>query len=232
MPGPKHILIVDDDPVARATLAAYIGKAGYHVSVAPDSERMRDCFANENVDLLLLDIGLPDEDGLSLLREIRRQSEVGIIMVTNKSEDVDRIVALELGADDYVIKPFNMRELMARCKNLLRRTQAASVVRSDQPVMRFAGWTINTRRRALTSPTGADVRLTRVEFDLLATLVKNSGRVLSRSHLIERVSSRDRVPSDRTIDVLIGRLRGKIEATPKEPQIIVTVHGVGYVLTS
>jgi two-component system, OmpR family, torCAD operon response regulator TorR len=167
-----------------------------------------------------------------LLREIRRQSEVGVIMVTGKGEDVDRIVALELGADDYVVKPFNTRELFARTKNLLRRTIAARLVRKDEPVKRFAGWTLNIPRRTLTSPAGEDVRLTRFEFELLATLSKNPGCVLSRDSLIDHTSGRDRASSDRTIDVLIGRLRRKIEAIPNDPRIILTVQGIGYVLAA
>ncbi len=226
----SHILIVEDDPVASATLAAYISKEGYKVSTANNGENMRDLFAKGDVDLILLDINLPDEDGFSLLREIRRQSEVGVIMVTGKSEDVDRIVALELGADDYVTKPFNTRELFARAKNLLRRTLSARLIKKDEPVKRFAGWTLSIPRRTLTSPVGEDVRLTRFEFELLATLSNNPGRVLSRDSLIDHVSGRDRASSDRTIDVLIGRLRRKIETTPTAPRLIVTVQGVGYVL--
>lgn len=228
----SHILIVEDDLVASTTLAAYISKEGYRVSTAPDGETMRTLFAKGDVDLILLDISLPDEDGFSLLREIRRQSEVGVIMVTGKAEDVDRIVALELGADDYVTKPFNTRELFARTKNLLRRTMSARLVQQDQPVKRFAGWTLSIPRRALTSPGGEDVHVTRFEFELLATLSKHPGRVQSRDSLIDQVSGRDRAPSDRTIDVLIGRLRRKIEVSPANPRIIVTVQGVGYVLAA
>lgn len=228
----SHILIVEDDPVASATLAAYLGKEGYRVSTAPDGRTMRELFDKGDVDLILLDISLPDEDGFSLLREIRRQSQVGVIMVTGKGEDVDRIVALELGADDYVIKPFNMRELFARAKNLMHRTQAARLVRPDEAAKRFAGWTLNIPRRTLTSPAGDDVRLTQFEFELLATLAKNPGCVMSRDSLIDHVNGRDRAPNDRTIDVLIGRLRRKIETTPKQPRIIVTVQGVGYVLSA
>jgi two-component system, OmpR family, torCAD operon response regulator TorR len=228
----NHILIVEDDLVASTTLSAYISKEGYRVSIAPDGETMRDIFAKGDVDLILLDINLPDEDGFSLLREIRRQSEVGVIMVTGKGEDVDRIVALELGADDYVVKPFNKRELFARAKNLLRRTMSARLVRKDEPVKRFAGWTLNIPRRTLTSPAGEDVRLTRFEFELLATLSRNPGCVLSRDSLIDHTSGRDRASSDRTIDVLIGRLRRKIEAIPNDPRIILTVQGVGYVLAA
>lgn len=226
----SHILIVEDDPVASTTLSAYISKEGYRVSTAPDGETMRELFAKGDVDLILLDINLPDEDGFSLLREVRRQSEVGVIMVTGKAEDVDRIVALEMGADDYVVKPFNMRELFARAKNLLRRTRLARVVQKDETVKRFSGWTLNIPRRTLMSPTGEDVRLTMFEFELLATLCQNSGRVMTRDSLMDHVSGRDRAANDRTIDVLIGRLRRKLEATPADPRIIVTVQGVGYVL--
>lgn len=226
----SHILIVEDDPVASTTLSAYISKEGYRVSTAPDGETMRELFAKGDVDLILLDISLPDEDGFSLLREVRRQSEVGVIMVTGKAEDVDRIVALEMGADDYVVKPFNMRELFARTKNLLRRTQLAHVVRKDEAVKRFSGWTLNIPRRTLTSPTGKDVRLTMFEFELLAALCQNAGRVMTRDSLMDHVSGRDRAANDRTIDVLVGRLRRKLEATPADPRIIVTVQGVGYVL--
>lgn len=226
----NHILIVEDDLVASTTLSAYISKEGYRVSTAPDGQAMRDIFAKGDVDLILLDINLPDEDGFSLLKEIRRQSEVGVIMVTGKAEDIDRIVALELGADDYVVKPFNIRELFARAKNLLRRTMSARLVLKDEPVKRFAGWSLSIPCRTLTSPNGEDVRLTRFEFELLVTLSKNSGRVLSRDSLIDHVSGRDRASSDRTIDVLIGRLRRKIELVPNDPRIILTVQGVGYVL--
>lgn len=226
----SHILIVEDDPVASTTLSAYISKEGYRVSTAPDGETMRELFAKGDVDLILLDISLPDEDGFSLLREVRRQSEVGVIMVTGKAEDVDRIVALEMGADDYVVKPFNTRELFARTKNLLRRTQLAHVVRKDEAVKRFSGWTLNIPRRTLMSPTGEDVRLTMFEFELLAALCQNAGRVMTRDSLMDHVSGRDRAANDRTIDVLVGRLRRKLEATPADPRIIVTVQGVGYVL--
>lgn len=228
----NHILIVEDDFVASTFLSAYISKEGYRVSTAPDGQTMRDIFAKGDVDLILLDINLPDEDGFMLLKEIRRQSEVGVIMVTGKAEDIDRIVALELGADDYVVKPFNIRELFARTKNLLRRTMSARQVLKDEPVKRFAGWSLNIPRRTLTSPNGEDVRLTRFEFELLATLSKNPGRVLSRDNLIDHVSGRDRASSDRTIDVLIGRLRRKIEMVPNDPRIILTVQGVGYVLAA
>ena len=226
----SHILIVEDEPVASATLAAYLEKESYRVSTASDGESMRRIFVGGDVDLILLDINLPGDDGFSLLREIRRLSEVGVIMVTGKGEEVDRIVALEMGADDYVTKPFNMRELFARSKNLLRRTLALRKLRQSEPVIHFSDWCLNVPRRTLTSPAGEDVRLTRFEFELLLALARNSGCVLSRDKLIDHVGSHDRTPNDRTIDVLIGRIRRKIEVAPKDPRIIMTVQGVGYVL--
>ncbi len=231
----NHILVVEDDPVARATLVAYLEKEGYRASAAPDGETLRRLFARGDADLILLDINLPDDDGFSLLREIRRQSEIGVIMVTGKNEDVDRIVALELGADDYVVKPFNMRELFARAKNLLRRTAAIRALRQsrqEDTAIEFAGWTLNLARRTLTSPAGDGVRLTPFEFELLAALARSPGCVLNRDQLIDRVGGRGRAPNDRTIDVLIGRLRRKMEPQPKEPRLIVTVQGAGYVLAA
>ena len=190
---------------------------------------MRRVFARGDVDVVMLDINLPNEDGLSLLRELRRQSEVGIIMVTGRQDVVDRIVALELGADDYVTKPYNMRELLPRAKNLARRVAAARANSPDEPKKQFDGWTLDIPHWTLTSPEGEEVRLTRAEFELLATFVANRGRVLTRDGLIDHVSHRDRDPLDRTIDVLVGRLRRKIEKDPTSPRRIITVHGVGYV---
>ncbi|MCP5371357.1 MAG: response regulator [Hyphomicrobiales bacterium] len=224
-----HIVVVEDEPVSRMTLAGYLAKAGYRVTEAGDGDALRAAMAAGAVDLVLLDINLPGDDGLSLLREIRRQSEVGVIMVTGVSDEVDRIVALEMGADDYVTKPFNTRELLARARNLIRRTEAARAVRADDPVKRFAGWELDLPRRRLTSPAGHEVRLTRGEFELLAALVSNPGRVLTRDNLLDHVSHRDWAPNDRSVDVLIGRVRRKIEQDPKLPRLIVTVHGIGYV---
>lgn len=228
----SQILIVEDDPVAATTLAAYLGKEGYRVHTAADGESMRERFARDDIDLVLLDISLPDDDGFSLLREIRRRSEIGVIMVTSKADEVDRIVALEIGADDYVVKPFNARELLARVKNLLRRSLAARRAATDHRLLRFAGWTLNLAGRTLSSPGGEEVALTRYEFDLLAALAGRAGQVLDRGTLADRLGGGRHVSGDRTIDVLIGRLRRKIELRPGEPRIIVTVQGVGYVLVA
>jgi two-component system, OmpR family, torCAD operon response regulator TorR len=224
-----HILVVEDDPVGRRTLAAYLRKDNNRVSEAENGAAMRRLFAQGDVAVVMLDINLPDDDGLSLLRELRRQSEVGVIMVTGRDDDIDRIVALELGADDYVTKPYNMRELLPRTKNLARRVAAARLVTKDEPKKYFDGWTLDIPRWSLTSPSGEEVRLTRAEFELLASLVGNRGRVLTRDALIDHVSGRGRDPMDRTIDVLIGRLRRKIEKDPAAPHLIITVHGLGYV---
>ncbi|WP_444453943.1 two-component system response regulator DorR [Rhodobacter capsulatus] len=227
-----HILVVEDDPVGRQTLAAYLVKDNHRVSEAGDGEQMRAIFAKGDVDVILLDINLPGEDGLSLLRELRRQSEVGVIMVTSRREDVDRIVALELGADDYVTKPYNMREILPRTRNLARRVTAARVVKADESKKSFEGWTLDIAHWTLTDPSGEAVKMTRAEFELLATFVTHPGQVLSRDQLMTHVSRRGHESFDRTIDVLVRRVRRKIEPDPAKPRLIVTVHGLGYVFSA
>lgn len=232
MPPQHHILVVEDDPVGRGTLAAGLRAENHRVTEADSAAALRRLFAPRDTDVVMLDADLPDESGISVLRDIRSRSEVGVIMVGKRVTDVDRIVALELGADDYVTKPYNLRELLPRAKNLARRVAAArDVVDEPRPQRSFAGWTIDVTHWTLTSPEGDDVRLTRAEFELLATLVTHPGRVMTRDNLLDHVAHRGRDPLDRTIDVLIGRLRRKIEVDPKRPRLIVTVHGVGYVFT-
>lgn len=228
MVNPHHILVVEDDPVARATLSSYFQAASYRVSEAEDGEAMWKQLAASPVDLVLLDINLPGEDGFSLLREIRRTSDIAIIMVTGKTDAFDRVLGLELGAHDYVTKPFNARELMARAKNLIRLTRAVRESTSPAAALSFDGWSLDPAARRLTSPSGEDIPLTRGEFDLLAVLVTCAGRVMTRDTLLDHVSHRAGDPYDRTIDVLVGRLRRKIEDNPKEPRRLITVHGIGY----
>ncbi|MEO5345660.1 MAG: two-component system response regulator TorR [Magnetococcus sp. YQC-9] len=228
MENNEHLLIVEDDPVTRGLLSAYFEKEGYTVVEAENGARMWELLDRFAIDLVLLDINLPDEDGFSLTRALRQRSEIGIILVTGRKEDVDRIIGLELGADDYVIKPFNARELLMRVKNLLRRTRNQR--REEEEAIhryRFHGWTLDTERRHLTSPEGEVVPLTNGEYLLLAVFVRKPGRVFTRDQLLEAVSSRDWVPSDRTIDVMINRLRRKL-GEPHYSRILVTVHGVGY----
>jgi two-component system torCAD operon response regulator TorR len=226
----SHVLVVEDDEVTRAKLAGYLEAAGHRVSEAADGADMREAFAAEQIDLVLLDINLPGEDGLDLTRDIRRRSDVGIILVTGRTDDVDRIVGLEIGADDYVTKPFNPRELLARVKTLLRRTMGTA--RVDAVHKTFAGWTFDTRTRRLVSPQGERLSLTRAEYELLSTLVEHPGMVLGRERLLSHITHRTWDPSDRTIDVLVRRLRQKIEPDPKLPEFIITAHGEGYIFAA
>ncbi len=228
--APFHIVIVEDEVVTRAKLAGYFETEGYRVSEAENGEDMRAILARDPADLLMIDINLPGEDGLLLTREQRSRSDVGIILVSGRSDDVDRIVGLEIGADDYVTKPFNQRELLARVKGLLRRSASRSATKP--PVARFAGWTFDIARRRLTSPEGETVDLTRAEYQTLVAFVQNPGVVLSRERLLRQVMRRAWDPYDRTVDVLVGRLRRKLEPERKMPELIVTAHGEGYLFTA
>jgi len=229
-----HILVVDDEPEIAELLRRYLSAQGFAVSTAPGGAGMRRILAETHVDLLLLDLGLPGEDGLALMRSLREHSSVPVIVVTGRGEPVDRILGLEIGADDYVTKPFDVRELAARVRSVLRRTGerppgAAPGEASD--VVRFAGWALHLDARRLESPQGKTVELTTGEFDLLAALVKAPGRVLSRDELLAATRNREAGPFDRTIDVQIGRLRRKIETDPQHPELIKSVRGAGYVFT-
>jgi len=228
--GAEHILVVEDEPVTRAKLAGYFEAEGYRVSEAADGEEMWRRLSRDWVDLVLLDINLPGEDGLYLTRRLRARFDIGIILVTGRTDEIDRIVGLEIGADDYVTKPFNQRELLARVKNLLRRVAAART--ADTPTMRFNDWEFDLRRRRLVAPDGRTVPLTRAEYELLAAFVRHPGVVMNRDRLLAHVTHRTWDPSDRTIDVLVGRLRRKLERDPKTPELIITAHGEGYVFAA
>jgi DNA-binding response OmpR family regulator len=221
---------VDDDPVTRSLLAGYLANEGYAVSEAGSVEAARTQLAGGEMDVVLLDIRLPGTDGLTLTRELRARSEVGIILITgSKKDDVDRIVGLELGADDYVIKPFNPREVVARTKNLLRRVaHAREIGAADESPLTFEGWRLEPARRRLSSPDGDQVSLTDGEFRLLHALIRQAGQVLSRDRLMDLLRGREWVPSDRTVDVLIGRLRRKLGDDPNNPRFILAVRSVGY----
>ena len=235
MNASAHILVVDDEPDIVEVLRRYLATQGYTVSTATDGSAMRRVMAATPVDLVLLDLGLPGEDGLALMRSLRDESSAAVVVVTGRGETVDRIVGLEVGADDYISKPFDVREVGARVRSVLRRTldrnpRSASAGQSD--VVRFAGWTLDLGARRLESPRGAEVELTTGEFGLLAALVGAPGRVLSRDELLEATRNREAGPFDRTIDVQVGRLRRKIEADPQHPELIKSVRGAGYVFTS
>ncbi|WP_421169544.1 two-component system response regulator TorR [Aeromonas dhakensis] len=226
-----HILVVEDDAVTREKLTGYFEREGYRVTAVENGQEMRAVLAEQTVDLVMLDINLPGEDGLLLTRELRARSTVGIILVTGRSDAVDRIVGLEMGADDYVTKPFELRELLVRVKNLLWRISLAAAQPSEPAVaddaVRFGPWRFDIPRRQL-SRDGVPVRLTKAEYEVLVAFIANAGRVLSRERILALTSHRGDGPSDRTIDVLIRRLRGKMEQDPRDPQLFVTVHGEGY----
>lgn len=225
--APYHILVVEDDDVSRAKLSGYFEAAGHRVSEAEDGNSMRRILAEDPADLLLLDINLPGVDGLELTRELRAASEIGIILVTGRTSDIDKIVGLEMGADDYVTKPFNPRELLARSKNLLRRTARGD--QAERVQRNFAGWHFDLRTRRLSDPSGKNISLTRAEFELLSALSARPGQVLNRERLLSSITHRSWEPNDRTIDVLIRRLRRKLENDPKNPSLIMTAHGEGYI---
>lgn len=231
-----RVLIVDDDPLIRDLLHAYLSQEGYDVHCAATAELAETFLASQTVDLVMLDIRLPGKDGLTLTRELRVRSEVGIILITGRNDEIDRIVGLECGADDYVIKPLNPRELVSRAKNLIRRVRHAQTpvpaIAAAKPVKQFADWALDTDRRRLIDPSGSETLLTHGEYQLLSVFLRNSGHTLSRDQLMDQIRNREWVPNDRSIDVLVGRLRRKLHDDPAEPQLIITIHGAGYLFTA
>ncbi|KZK86261.1 TorCAD operon transcriptional regulatory protein TorR [Pseudovibrio sp. W64] len=225
-----HIVIVEDDLVTRKRLGALLRQQRYTVSEAEDADQMERIIERDNPDLLLVDINLDGKDGLQITREQRAQSDIAIILLTSRSDQVDRIIGLEMGADDYVTKPFDARELLARVKVLLyrvglhRKTQAQQL----EPCTMFGSWTFDPKRRRIVQEDGTAVVLTRGEFELLNAFTQHSGQVLSRSRLLQSVTHRQFVSDTRIVDVLVGRLRRKIEQDPPHPEHIITVHGEGY----
>jgi two-component system, OmpR family, response regulator len=229
-----HILIVDDQREICDLVQEYLSGEGYRVSIAQDGAEMRRAMAQSPVDLVILDLMLPGEDGLTLARSLRQESNVGIIILTGRGEIVDRIIGLEMGADDYLPKPFHLRELLARVKSVLRRASSRVVDKQTAQARqkaRFAGWNLDLSSRELLSPAGKEVRLTTGEFDLLAAFVNNANQVLTRDRLLDLARNREAGPFDRTIDVQVGRLRRKLEDDPQRPTMIKTVRGTGYIFT-
>lgn len=234
------ILIVDDDERLRRRLAAYLNSQGLDVRDASDGAGMRQALAEDEPDLVILDLVMPGEDGLTLTRYLRERHDLGIIILTGKGDSVDRIVGLEMGADDYVAKPFELRELLARVRSVLRRTgprtektaAAATQVKPDSCVLQFGGWALDTTARSLKSAAGEDVHLTAAEFNILMAFAANPNRVLDRDRLMDAAGGRDWQPYDRSIDLHISNLRRKIEPDPKNPRLIKTMRGAGYIFSA
>lgn len=232
------ILIVDDDVEIRELLGQFLSKYEYTVLLAENGHEMMGLFKSHSVDLIILDIMMPGEDGLTLCQKLRRQTSTPILMLSAVSEETDRIVGLEMGADDYLAKPFNPRELLARIKAILRRSDGPQDDASEEHIRpasqryTFADWQLNMATRSLQSPEALEVDLSAGEFALLSTFLSHPQQVLSRDQLLEHTHNRSAGPFDRSIDVQVSRLRQKLEDDPKNPKIIKTVRGGGYMFAS
>ncbi|ODC04428.1 DNA-binding response regulator [Terasakiispira papahanaumokuakeensis] len=227
----SHIMVVDDDRELRDLVGRYLREHGFRVSLAASGQDLRQQLPTLQLDLVVLDIMMPGEDGLSVCRYLREHTALPVIMLTAMGEDTDRIVGLEMGADDYLSKPFNPRELLARIRAVLRRVKALppqSDHTSEDDDYHFEGWTLNTRQRTLLDPSGVEVALSTGEYRLLLVFLQHPRHVLSRDQLLELTQGRDAQPFDRSIDNQVSRLRRKIEVDPRNPQLIGTVWGGGY----
>ena len=231
MSEPDHILIVEDEPITREQLVAYFEDEGYRVSSTGSGDEVQKLVENTDVILVLLDIKLPGKDGLTLTREIRAHSDIGIILVTSKQEQIDRILGLESGADDYVTKPFDPRELLSRARNLIRRVQIQQKQRKRNHMRTFDGWSLDLNKRELTTPEGQPIQLSAGEYQLLLAFMEQAGEVMNRDQLMNRIRNREWFPDDRYIDVLVGQLRKKLGERAANAKIIATIHGTGYLFT-
>ena len=226
----KHILVVDDDQEIRTLLAEYLERNGYRVSMLPDGRDLTRVLEERAIDLLVLDLMLPGVDGLTLCRELRTKSRLPVLILSARGEDVDRIVGLEMGADDYLAKPFHPRELLARIRAILSRAQHSEPL-PEASEYAFDGHRLDLIRRVLTRPDGSQVGLTGAEFELLAIFLARPNRVLSRDLLVELTQGREAPAYDRSIDVRVSRLRQAL-GDSREPRLLQTVYGEGYVLTA
>jgi DNA-binding response OmpR family regulator len=236
MGAPTEILVVDDEPDLRETVAEYLTRCGFAVRTATDGEAMAARLLEKVADLVILDINMPGEDGLTLARRLREHSDVCIMMLTAAAQIVDRVVGLEMGADDYIAKPFDLRELLARVRTVLRRRTQADARRAEpEPppnTRRFGRWLLDLDAHKLIDDAGGELRLTAMEFDLLDAVARHPNKVLSRSQLLDLAHRRDFEPFDRGIDIRVARLRKKIERDPAKPQILKTIPGAGYMYVS
>lgn len=230
----QHILVVDDDPEIRDLLQEYLTRNGYRTSAVGEGKGMWQAMENSQVDLIVLDLMLPGDDGLELCRNLRVNSKIPVIMLTAKGDDMDRILGLEMGADDYLPKPFNPRELLARIKTVLRRSSSIpwdDEEEAQQQPISFSGWLLDPITRHLTGEDGLVVPLSGAEYRLLSVLLAHPNRILNRDQLLDLTQGRESDPFDRSIDVLISRLRKRLGDDPKTPNIIKTVRGEGYILS-
>jgi two-component system OmpR family response regulator len=234
MDAQDHVLVVDDDAEIRGLLRDYLQKNGYRVTAVADGNAMWAAFETSRPDIVVLDVMLPGDDGLTLCRDLRARSQLPVIMLTARGEETDRIVGLEMGADDYLPKPFNPRELLARIKSILRRTRTLpeNLQPDEARRLRFVGWSLEIATRNLRSPAGVVVALSGTEFRLLRIFIAHPNRVLTRDQLIDLMLSRDATPFDRSIDVQVSRLRHRLNDDAAQPSIIKTVRGQGYVLAA
>lgn len=229
----QTLLIVDDDRAICDLLGRFLRGHGYHTLLAHDGNEMMAHISQKSVDLIILDIMLPGEDGMTLCRKLRAQSQVPIIMLTAISEEIERILGLEMGADDYLSKPFNPRELLARIKAILRRSGSNDTPKEkDHTIYRFKSWELDKTARRLTSPDNLEISLSSGEYMLLLTFLERPQQVLSRDRLLDLTRNRSAAPFDRSIDIQISRIRSKIEEDPKNPRLIKTVRSGGYILTT
>ncbi len=234
--GEPHILIVDDEPGIRTALVRYLSGEGFKATSCVDGVALRHALEGEPVDLILMDLMLPGEDGLALARFVRSRSAVPIIMLTGKGDVIDRVVGLEAGADDYIAKPFHLREVLARIRTVLRRgqgaTEPAAPAAASQGEFCFDGWRLDLSNRQVTGDSGTALTLTTGEFDLLAVFVQHPNRVLSRDQLMTMLKGREWSAFDRAIDTQVRRLRKRLGDSGKEPALIKTVRGTGYLFAA
>jgi two-component system aerobic respiration control protein ArcA len=226
-----HILIVEDELVTRSTLKSIFEAEGYIVHEANDGAEMHDTISEHDINLVIMDINLPGKNGLLLARELREQAKVALMFLTGRDNEVDKILGLEIGADDYITKPFNPRELTIRARNLLSRTMSPISISEERKLVeryKFNGWELNINSRSLISPTGQQYKLPRSEFRAMLHFCENPGKIQSRGELLRKMTGRELKQYDRTVDVTIRRIRKHFESTPDTPEIIATVHGEGY----
>jgi two-component system torCAD operon response regulator TorR len=226
-----HIIVVDDEPITRELISGYLSKENYSISEAGNGIELEILLTKTPADLILLDINLPGKDGFTLARELRSRSDIGIIMITQRDNDIDRIIGLEIGADDYITKPFNPRELIARVRSVLRRVQLADTNDDSSPLIHFQDWSLHIAGRYLISPEGKEIHLSSGEYELLTVFIQKPNTVLSRERLANMIDPQSKAMS-RSVDVLITRLRRKLCDDAHRAKMIVTVYGVGYIFAN